>query len=105
MKAEEFRKRNIILSMNASLIGNITSNYRFICCDWKSEELFYIKAYTFNQPRDIDRELLDVIITEFTTYLGESIDFKKVKGDVVHSKKPRGKLDQMQLVVFARYEE
>ncbi|MCT4646090.1 MAG: hypothetical protein N4A74_13975 [Carboxylicivirga sp.] len=99
MKEEQIRT-DVILSLQRSLIGNISGHVRVICCSWNDKEWFRLRFYIDIEPNNIEKELMSVVLTEFEN----DIQFEKYYEELIFTKDPFEKLEKLKLVMFWKNE-
>jgi hypothetical protein len=92
----------IRLSLQKSLIGNLSSSVRGICCDWADDYAWFrLRFYLDKKPNEIDKELLSVVLTEFECDIQ---DFKKIYDDCIFSKKNYNEIEKLRMIILWRNE-
>jgi hypothetical protein len=92
--------QKIRLTLQSSLIGNVSKRFRGICCDWSDDHSeFTLRVYTDIESNSKLDDLVEIILQEFCSEF-EMQKFVRVSKELVYSLEEFSKLNKLKLVVF-----
>ncbi|MDQ8203975.1 hypothetical protein [Pelagicoccus sp. SDUM812003] len=90
------------LTAHNALISYITGNMRNVSFEMEGSSKVKFKAFTYQEPSELDRECISDIATEFASHFPHPIEATQ---EIERSEKPRNELGLLEHLVFSRAED
>ncbi len=97
-------RKDILLSLSSSLLGEVYPAIRKVVFRYKMEEKYFLlRFYLDREPNKKDEETASVVLSEFISNFSHK-EFEKIESECVFSNDLQNKLDVLDGQVYSRKE-